>query len=37
MRAPFQSSLAGAVTAAQARWAAMPGFRAIRTPVPAAD
>jgi methylthioribose-1-phosphate isomerase len=35
MRAPFTSSLAGAVAAARARWAAMPGFRAIRTSVAA--
>ena len=37
MAAPFETSLSGAVTAAAARWAAMPGFRAIRTPVAAAD
>ncbi len=30
MRAPFETSLSGAVTAAAARWAAMPGFRADR-------
>ena len=35
MRAPFESSLPGAVAGALARWAAMPGFRAIRTPVAA--
>jgi methylthioribose-1-phosphate isomerase len=37
MRAPFETTLPEAVASALARWAAMPGFRAIRTPVAAAD
>ncbi len=37
LRAPFETALPEAVARARARWAAMPGFRAIRTPVAAAD
>jgi methylthioribose-1-phosphate isomerase len=37
IRAPYGTSLAGAVAAAGGRWAAMPGFRAVRTPVAVAD
>ena len=32
VRAPFEAGLVDAVAAARARWAAMPGFRAIRPP-----
>ena len=37
MPAPFESSLPVPSPRRTARWAAMPGFRAIRTPVAAAD
>jgi methylthioribose-1-phosphate isomerase len=37
IRAPYETSLPDAVAGAKSRWAAMPGFRAIRTPVAAAD
>jgi methylthioribose-1-phosphate isomerase len=37
MRAPFETSLPDAVASALARWAAMPGFHAVRAPVVVAD
>ena len=36
MRAPFEAGLRDAAEGARARWAAAPGFRAIRPPAAAA-